>query len=258
MTTAYPDAEARRRSVLVAVVNNAADMRRAASDGWYRIPQQSAPRRIGADYLALYQTGAFKDASEAHTITYYAATRRYRLATCRELLPAEAQHPRADHYYYCIEIGPLQRLDRPVPAAKLRRVTFIHTTLDRLIHVADVRELFENDDPFEQLWRALRTNRLRPQKNRIVDGWPVDITLRARGGSLGIRCGDEPASSNLAQTGSAWPNAERWEMLWLPPSAIEADLDGCLRQIGAALINLGGSTLQQNEGNADGLLERNR
>lgn len=258
MTTSYPDADARRRSVLVAVVNNADDMRRAASEGWYRIPQQSAPRRIGAEYLALYQTGAFKDSSEAHTITYYAATRRYRLATRRELLPAEPEHPRADRYYYCIEIGPLQRLDRPVPAAKLRRITFIHTTLDRILHATDIRELFEHDDPFEQLWRALRANRLRPQKNRIVDGWPMDITLRARGGNLGIRCGDEPTSSNLAQAGPNWPTAERWEMLWLTPAAIETDLDGCLRQIGAALINLGGSTLQQDEVNAHGLLERNR
>ncbi|RIK36443.1 MAG: hypothetical protein DCC55_27325, partial [Chloroflexi bacterium] len=60
MPTLYPDAEARRRTVLVVVVNNAEDLRRAAAEGWYRIPQRRAPRRIGADYLAFYQTGAFK------------------------------------------------------------------------------------------------------------------------------------------------------------------------------------------------------
>lgn len=257
MSAAYAEAAA-RRSVLVAVVNNAEDMRRAASEGWYRIPQQSAPRRIGADYLAFYQTGAFKESSEAHTVTFYAATRRYRLATRRELLPAEADHPRADQYYYCVEIGPLQRLERPVVAAKLRRVTFIHTTLERLLHAADVRELYTQDDPFEQLWHALRANRLRPLKNRIVEGAPVDITLRARGGNLGIQCADEPAAPNLAQRTAGWPSAERWELLWMPPAAIQADLEGCLRRIGAGLIHLGGSTLQQNETNAHGLLERNR
>ena len=51
----YPDAETRRRTVLVAVMNNPEDLCRAASDGWYRIPQRRAPRRIGADYLAFYQ-----------------------------------------------------------------------------------------------------------------------------------------------------------------------------------------------------------
>ncbi len=113
----YPDVEAKRRTVLVAVVNNMDDLRRAASEGWYRIPQRKAPQRVGAEYLAFYQTGAFKGAEEAQTITYFAPTRRYRLQTRRELLPAEADHPRANDYYFRIEIGPLQRLERPIPAA---------------------------------------------------------------------------------------------------------------------------------------------
>ena len=63
----YPDVEAKRRTVLVAVVNNMDDLRRAASEGWYRIPQRKAPQRVGAEYLAFYQTGAFKGAEEAQT-----------------------------------------------------------------------------------------------------------------------------------------------------------------------------------------------
>ena len=129
MTTHYPDAESRRRTVLVAVVNNIDDLQRAASQGWYRIPQRKAPRRIGADYLAFYQTGAFNAQEEAQTVTYYAPTKRYQLLTRRELLPGEDNHPRADDYYFRIEIGPLQRLERSIPAEKFRRVTFIHTTL---------------------------------------------------------------------------------------------------------------------------------
>src|SRR4249919_2475529 len=123
MPTRYPDAEAHRRTVLVAVINNVEDLRRAASEGWYRIPQRRAPRRIGADYLAFYQTGAFKAQDEAQTVTYYAPTRRYRMMTRRELLPAEADHPRADEFYYRVEIGPLQRLEHPIPAPSFHRVT---------------------------------------------------------------------------------------------------------------------------------------
>ncbi|HXF63096.1 MAG TPA: hypothetical protein VNK95_15835 [Caldilineaceae bacterium] len=244
MSAAYPDAEARRRTVLVAVVNNDADLRRAASGGWYRIPQRSAPQRIGADYLALYQTGAFEGAPEAQTITYYAATRRYRLMTRRELIPEEAGHPRAADYYFRIDLGPLQRLEPPVPSATLRRITFIHTTLDRLLHAQDVRELFIQDDPFLKLWHALRANRLRPLKNRLVDERPVDITLRARGGNLGIVCAEPPPPS-IAQAGRPAGGRERWKLLWLSAAHIEQDLDGCLRQIGAALLSLGGSVLNQ-------------
>ena len=240
---AYPDAEARRRTVLVAVLNNADDLRRAAAEGWYRIPQRTAPPRVGADYLAFYQTGAFADAPEKHTITYYAATRRYRLMTRGELLPDQADHPRAQDYYFRIDLGPFLRLPTPVPAASIRRVTFIHTTLDRLLEAADVRDLFAQDDPFQKLWHALRANRLRPLRNRIVDDRPVDIMLRARGGNLGIVCHDAPPPAT--QERGPHDRSDRWELLCLPTAAIEADLDDCLRQVGAALIRLGGSVLNQ-------------
>ncbi|CAN5847592.1 hypothetical protein BH10CHL1_BH10CHL1_19330 [soil metagenome] len=237
----YPDAEARRRTVLVAVVNNMDDLQRAAAAGWYRIPQRTAPRRVGADYLAFYQTGAFKDQDQAQTITYYAPTRRYRLLTRRELLPEEANHPRANEYYFRMEIGPLQRLERPIPSIKFHRVTFIHTTLDRLLSAQDVSELFLKDDPFETLWHALREHQLRPLKNRIINEYPLDITLRARGGNLGIDCTDDSST----QEARPLLLPERWELLHLSTARIEQDLENCLRQIGAALINLGGSVLNQ-------------
>lgn len=243
--TSYTDPAQRRRTVLVAVLNNAEDLRHAAAEGWYRIPQRNAPPRVGADYLAFYQTSAFGDQPEAQTVTYYAATRRYRLLTRRELLPAEADHPRAQDYYFRIEIGPLQRLKAPIPSATMRRVTFIHTSFDRLVQATDVRDLFisAQDDPFHKLWDALKANRLRPLKNRLIDEQPVDITLRARGGQLGIVCGEPPPTT--AQENRSRPRAERWELLWMPVRRIEDDLDGCLRQIGASLITLGGSVLNQ-------------
>jgi hypothetical protein len=241
MPTLYPDAEARRRTVLVVVLNNAEDLRRAAAEGWYRIPQRRAPRRIGADYLAFYQTGAFKEQDEAQTVTYFASTRRYRLVTRRELLPAEADHPRADDYYFRIELGPIQRLERPIPAASYRRVTFIHTTLDRLFSAQDVVELFRKSDPFETLWHALREHRLRPLKNRLVGEHPVDIALRARGGYLGIRCIEETATHENRPP----LLADRWELVEISSAEIAQNLNGCLRQIGAGLIRLGGSILNE-------------
>lgn len=237
----YAPADARRRTVLVAVMNNQADWARVQEEGWYRIPQRRAPRRIAADYLAFYQTGAFKERSEAHAVTYYAATARYRLLSRGELLPDEADHPRAADYYFRIDVGALQRLPNPVPAKSMRRITFIHTTLHRLLTAGDVRDLYRENDPFETLWKALRENRLRPLPNRIVADQAVDITLRARGGYLGITCRDEVS----AQERSSMHLPERWELLNLPATDIESDLDSCLRRIGAALINLGGSNLNQ-------------
>lgn len=241
-----------RRSVLVCVMNNADDMRRAASEGWYRIPQRRAPQHIGADYLAFYQTGKFKDQPEAQTVSFFAQTRRYRLLTRAELMPHEADHKRANEYYFRIDIGPLQRLETPIPASKMRRLTFVHTTMEHLFAAQDVQDLFRHEDPVDKLWKALRHHRLRPLKNRIVGDRPMDITLRARGGFLGIRVTNDKTLREALPSELSSPtppifqsssSAERWEFLTLSPFDIEQDLNDCLRQIGRSLITLGGSAL---------------
>ncbi|MCY4079775.1 MAG: hypothetical protein OXF54_06000 [Caldilineaceae bacterium] len=235
MSQEYTDPYSLKRTVLVAVVNNQADLRRAASEGWYRIPQRRAPRRVGADYLAFYQTGAFGSEAEARTVSYYAAIRRYQLLSRAELLPDEADHARAEEYYFRIEIGPLMRLAQPVPATTFRRLTFIHTTLERLLNAKDVTELKLEGEPFQTLWSALRASRLRPLPNRLAGEWPVDIALRVRNGYLGIRL-DEASDMREAQE-----PADRWTILRIPESQIAADLESCLRAVGSALVDLGGS-----------------
>jgi hypothetical protein len=136
MTDEY-DPEAR---VLVCVVTRPLDLELARTQGWYRVPVQRAPRALAAAYLAFYQTGAF--GAERWAVRYLAAVRRVTLAARRELLPGEAGHPRAAERYYRFDIGPLRALPLPVPARRLRRVTFIPTTMGQLLRARDVAELW--------------------------------------------------------------------------------------------------------------------
>jgi hypothetical protein len=120
-------------------------------------------------------------------------------------------------------------------------VTFIHTTFDSLLTAEDVAGLFRKDDLFDALWDALRDHQLRPLKNRLVGERPADITLRARGGYLGVNCSDDLS----AQEARPLVLPDRWELLTFSSLQVRQDLDGCLRRIGAALIRLGGSVLNQ-------------
>jgi hypothetical protein len=141
--------------VLVAVMNNPRDLELARTEGWYRIPLKRAPARVGADYLALYLTGAFPPPLR-HRVTYYAPIYAYRLVTRVELLPAEPDHPRAMERYFKVEIGALRELARPVPSKKLRRITFIATTVDRLLSAREINELWLGPRDDEAVWAAIR------------------------------------------------------------------------------------------------------
>lgn len=140
--------------VLVAVMNNERDLRIAREQGWYRIPLKRAPRQVAADFLAFYQTAAFTE--EKWAVNYIAPIRRYRIARRRDLLPQEADHPRADDVYYKVEIGPLERLPAPVPSRRLRRITFIATTLERLLSATEINDLWMGGVSEEELWAVFR------------------------------------------------------------------------------------------------------
>lgn len=240
-STAQPD----EAPVLVAVMNNPRDLALARDQGWYRIPLSRAPRRVAADYLAFYQTRAF--GADGHAINYYAPIRRFRITTRAELLPDEPDHPRANERYYKIEIGPLQRLARPIPSRRLRRITFIPTTLGRLLSAQEINELWQRDDPQERLWQALREAGLRVEYRYLAGEPPqelaVDFALFCQEGRIAVLCDDaardegdlrepRPADYELAAAG--------WRVLRFSRGELEEALPACVGAVLALVQRLGG------------------
>jgi hypothetical protein len=148
-----PDDFASEARVLVAVVTRPRDLVAARDEGWYRVPLARAPRALHAEYLAFYQTAAF--GSERWAVRYLAAVRAVSIATRRALLPAEARHPRADERYYRFALGPLEPLPVAVPSRRLRRITFIPTTLGQLLRAGDVGALWRPEEDATSGWDAL-------------------------------------------------------------------------------------------------------
>jgi hypothetical protein len=153
--------------VLVAVMNNRRDFAVARDLGWYRIPLKRAPAQVGADYLAFYYTAAFGP-EVMWSVRHYAPVRGYRLVTRAELLPDEADHPRASDRYYRIDIGPLLELPHSIPSQRLRRLTFISTTLERLLAAREINDLWESSDAAERLWAAFREAAIEVERSYTV------------------------------------------------------------------------------------------
>lgn len=138
--------------VLVAVLNNHADWQRIQHERWYRIPLKHAPRHMTAQIIAWYQTKAFE---HGNCIRWYAPIDACRIVTRRELLPDQADHARADERYWQIMLGELAQLPRPIPATTFKRVTFIPTRWERLLHAQSVNDLWLADSIFAQMVQQL-------------------------------------------------------------------------------------------------------
>lgn len=140
--------------VLVCLLPSPRDLEIARLLGWYRIPFRAAPKVVAVDYLAFYQSGSFGEG--AGRIEWMAPVRGHELTTRAELLRDESDHPRAGEEYFKIQLGPLERLPRPVTADKWKRLTFLYTTGEYLLKAQTLNDLVVQSDERQLLWQSLR------------------------------------------------------------------------------------------------------
>jgi hypothetical protein len=191
--------------VLVAYVPAPADFTIIQEEGWYRIPQRHMPKGLYAEYFAFYFGRKF--GADKWAIHYYAPQLGYELLSRRDLLPDQPDHPRADDYYYKVQLGPLQKLSRPIISLRWRRITFIHTTWDRFQDAQEINDLFvEGGDYVDRLYATLKERGIHSERNyQVKEGgarYQVPLAIFCKNGRIDIReqelPEDDTAVINLA------------------------------------------------------------
>ncbi|HET7088965.1 MAG TPA: hypothetical protein VFL17_09965 [Anaerolineae bacterium] len=215
-------------SILVAVMNSPRDFEIARDEGWYRIPQRSAPKFFPPEFVAFYFTKPFEQ--DAYSVRWYAKVRGHELASRRQLFPGEADHPRADHVYYKLQLGPLVELPHPIPSKRWRRLTFILTTGGRLFGAWEINDLVVGSREHDLMWRALKEAGLHAERDdELPSRKRVDFLLPCSYGDLGIVVSDEaPAAGEV--------------LMHFTPKQINESLDDCIYQIQSAVTERGGLT----------------
>lgn len=135
---------ARRGEVLIAVMNNQADLAIAREQHWYRIPVTQSEKLKQQGYwspkwLAFYQTKVF--GTEAYCVNYYASVRRICEVYRWELFPDQPRDDKSEQRYRKLELSPLERLAHPIVSQRLRRITFIPTTWEQFQAASAIEEL---------------------------------------------------------------------------------------------------------------------
>jgi hypothetical protein len=217
--------------ILVCLLNNKRDLEIARVLGWYRIPLRSAPKTVAVDWLAFYQTAKFGD--EKWAINYIAPVRGHELTTRAQLLRTQPDHPRAQEQYYKIQIGPLERLPRPIPSRKWRRITFLYTTGERLLAAEELNDLVVQSAERERLWKALRERGLIAERQyEVGKGVEIDLALLCELGKLGITLSESPEKKVREPKG--------WQYLTFPEATVNADLPDVVQTIEQEVQRLGG------------------
>jgi hypothetical protein len=184
--------------VLVCLLPSQRDLEIARLLGWYRIPFRTAPKVVAVDYLAFYQPGSFGEGTGR--IEWIAPVRGHELTTRAELLRDESDHPRAGEEYFKIQLGPLERLPRPVGAEKWKRLTFLYTTGEYLLKAQTLNDLVVQSDERQFLWQSLR-ERAENEQLYKVDLPEADIPLEVLIALLGIKEVQSPYDAKEQENG---------------------------------------------------------
>lgn len=180
--------------VLVAIMNNRRDFDIAREEGWYRIPLKYAPQSATeADVLAFYFTRAFGD--DKWSIRWYGASRGHELVQRRDLFPEEPNHPRASERYYKLQLGPLMKLERPIPSLRWRRITFIETSWDRFTAAEEINDLYASGA--DGLFVTLKEAGFYPERDYSLRErgikYVIDLAIPCHSGTVAITLDDRAA-----------------------------------------------------------------
>lgn len=180
--------------VLVGVLTTPEDFEIARDRGWYRIPTRHAPPSVAdTAVLAFYFTAAFND--ERWAIHWYAEVRGYELAKRRDLLPEQAEHPRAAEVYYKMQLGPLIHREPPIPSLRWRRITFLETTWDRFNMAEEINDLYISGA--DGLYVTLKESGFFPEREYLLceDAltYTADLAIPCQEGVVAVVLNERPA-----------------------------------------------------------------
>ena len=246
-TSNYPCPE-----VLVAIMNNHRDLEIARTQRWYRIPVKSANQYIRdieqMQYLAFYQTRIFK--TDAFAVNYYAQIERMSTVPRIELLPNEAGHQNAEALYYKLEISPLQSLPRSIPSKRLRRVTFIATTLAKFSVAQEINDLYHTSPIEDLMWEALKATEIQAERQYEIResgaNYDLDFAVLCNDGAkIDIECnGDTYHSTKAARDRDRRRNTHLTTNGWLVQRfgtyELRNDIRGCVNKIRKLINQHGG------------------
>jgi hypothetical protein len=238
------DAATPMRDCLIGVVGNDADLERFRSERWYRIPERALGRSLSIDALhetralALYQTGAIT-AGLPGAIELYANVTGVERLRRGDLLSQEPDHPAADEMYRVVRIDAPQPLERPIVSRRPRRLAFIRTTREHLLHAEDINDLIIGSPAEERLWRQIRDLGTERRVCVTIDGVVMDVDFAIFHGSqaLGLICRD----GHDASAASHPYDVPAWSILRFSPVQLDADLPSCIRRIHDALGRMRGA-----------------
>lgn len=236
---------------LVAIINDRADLERARTEHWYRIPVRTAPDGLlSARWVAFYLTASF--GTEKWSVRYWAVIQQITEVRRIELLPAEPDHPRANDPYYRLALGSLEERGEPIFSRRRRRIVFIPTVWHKFVNALEINDLHHGSPLEDRLWAALKQEGIDAERQWFEGTrdtlYCLDFAVFCPERNIDVECDGDTWHSNpeRAREDNARNNfleQRGWHVLRFNSGQLNQELAGCVQGVRNTIHRCGGLCL---------------
>jgi len=167
-----------------------------------------------------------------------------------KLFPGKPEHKRAGADYYQFHLGEIEKLPRPIPSSKLRRIIHIPTTRKKLLVAQEINDLWETSPLEEKMHWAFKKRNISAERQFYVNAggqsYFLDFAVFCREGSLDVECDGEryhvlPQALARDRKRNNRLTSYGWSVLRFGGREINQELPACLREVAQTITTLGGA-----------------
>ena len=131
----------------------------------------------------------------------------------------------------------------------MRRITFIPTTLERLLKAEEINDLWDRGSREDRLWEAFKQEGIEAERQYEVEEGAnrplVDFAIFCQEGQVAVLCegepvGEEPRVIRERQVSDYDLTALGWTVLRFDGQQLSQDVPGCLATVREAVARCGG------------------
>ena len=243
--------------LLVGVINSIPDFKIIRDQHWYRIPVDTADKRLKKrwppKWVAFYHTGAINN--NPFLISHYAEIKNIIKVPRFELFPKEPLNQNSNKIYYKIIFDKLSTLSKPILSRRWRRIVFIQTTYKKFFNAIEINDLFDESILEDRLWAELKRNKIEAERQELVQiknrFYFLDFAIYCINGKIDIETDGDKWHHNpdAAQQDNLRNNdlsSKGWNIIRFNSSQIQEKIDSyCLPQIKNNINNQGGIKIDE-------------
>ena len=148
------------KDLLVALMPRVSSLDILKNEGWYHIPEESAPKPWPPRMLAFYQGKVFGK-EQAYQVQYYGEVSQIDILPRKELFPDDEKNlAKAEKKYYRLELKSLEVRETPIISYRPRRLVFIPTTHKKFELAEQINDLFNGSFLEDRLWKTLKRSKM--------------------------------------------------------------------------------------------------